>query len=78
MRHDNTHDKAVVCFGEFEVKDIETEVSIDLSVGYYLKVIETDAFSKVEPFCFDLPLNSDSNELYGLKVIGNIHNKEGE
>lgn len=66
-------DLVQVCFGEFGVIDIETEVITDTVHGWYLKVIPTDEISKMEPFCNDMPLNEQWIGTLDTEVIGNIY-----
>lgn len=69
MLNNHAWDLAKVCFGEFGVRDFETEEIVDVAIGIYLKTIETDETSKIEPFCWDVQLNKNIIENTNLKVI---------
>jgi uncharacterized phage protein (TIGR01671 family) len=73
QRNNNPKDLAQVCFGEFPVYEMESEEVIDKAVGWYLKVIPTDALSKMEPFCYDSIISNYWNKNTNAKVIGNIY-----
>lgn len=73
QQNNNLLDLVQVCFGEFGVRVIEDEEVIDNAVGWYCKVIKTDALSDVEPFCYDMPLNGFWIEKLESIVIGNIY-----
>lgn len=67
--NNNDLDLVKVCFGEFPVYDINTEEVTDMAVGWYRKVIKTDALSECEPFCYDMPLNESWIELLQIEVV---------
>ncbi|MGL5153098.1 MAG: hypothetical protein ACRC7N_21265 [Clostridium sp.] len=69
MLNDNKKDLAKVCFGEFGVRNIETEEIVDYVIGFYLKTIDTDELSKIEPFCWDIQLNKNIIQNTNLKVM---------
>lgn len=71
MLNDNKEDLAKVCFGEFGVRNIETEEIVDCVVGFYLKTIETDVMSTIEPFCWDMQINRTIIQNTNLKVRKN-------
>lgn len=73
VENNDKTDLVQVCFGEFEVRSIATEKVIDKTVGWYLKVIPTDTISKLEPFCYDAPLNNYWIKRLDIKAIGNIY-----
>lgn len=73
MQNDNRLDLVQVCFGEFGVRDIDTEDVVDKVVGFYTRVIPTDAISQMAPFCYDMQLNDFWIKKLGSKVIGNIY-----
>lgn len=73
MQNDNIIDLVQVCFGEFGVRDIDTEDVVDKVVGFYTRVIPTDAISQMAPFCYDMQLNDFWIKKLGSKVIGNIY-----
>lgn len=68
MLNDNKEDLAKVCFGEFGVRNIETEEIVDYVTGFYLKTIETDVMSTIEPFCWDMQINRTIIKHTNLKV----------
>lgn len=69
MLNNNENDLAKVCFGEFGVRNRETEEIVDYVVGFYLKTIETDVLSTVEPFCYDMQLTRKVIWDTDMKVI---------
>lgn len=71
--HDNPNDLAVIQFGEFSCVDIEFEEKVDRVIGWHYKPLETDAISKLEPFCWELQMNELWVKANGMEVIGNIH-----
>ena len=71
--NDNPMDLVKAVFGEFVVIDIETERRIDTVIGWHYEVIPTDELSKIEPFCFAMPLTAHYVEVCSMEVIGNIH-----
>ena len=73
IQNNNKADLVQVCFGEFGIRSLETGIVIDKSVGWYLKVLPTDAISKLAPFCYDMPINNYWIERLSTKVIGNIY-----
>lgn len=73
MLNNNKLDLVQICFGEFGVRDIETEVAIDGAVGWYMKPIKTDKLSTIAPFCYDSVLNDFWIKRTQAKVIGNIY-----
>lgn len=66
-------DLAEVCFGEFKCIDMETESATDTVIGWYYKVIPTDALSQVEPFSLPFQMNEHWAKACSYEVIGNIH-----
>lgn len=72
-QNSNDKDLVEVCYGEFGVRSLETEEVIDNICGWNLKVVETDGLSKIEPFCYDTPLNGFWIEKLGIEVVGNIY-----
>lgn len=73
MQNDNIIDLVQVCFGEFGVRDVDTTDVVDKVVGFYRRVIPTDAISQMAPFCYDMQLNDFWIKKLGSKVIGNIY-----
>ena len=71
QNHNNPLDLTEVKFGEFGVIDAETEGVVDNVIGWYTKVIPTDALSKCEPFCLDMPLTEYYIKRNEAEVIGN-------
>lgn len=72
MCHGNKKDLCKVCFGEFKVIDIENMVAVDIVQGWYYKPLKTDALSKCEPFCYEMPLTNYYLERMEAEVVGNI------
>lgn len=70
--HGNDRDLAKVVFGKFYVIDVETLRRVDEVIGWHTEVIETDALSKCEPFCFPMPLTDFYIERSEFEVCGNI------
>ena len=70
--HGNNKDLSKVVFGEFSVIDVEMEEPVEEVVGWHIEVIETDALSKLEPFCLPMPLNDFYINRGELEVIGNV------
>ncbi len=71
--HGNPNDIYQVCFGEFDVMNLEDETITDKVVGWYVKVIPTeDVLSMLAPFNADMPLNEIWVENCGLEAIGNV------
>lgn len=73
IQNNNKVDLAQVCWGEFNIRSLETERVIDKSVGWYLKVLSIDPISTLVPFCYDRPINNYWIERLNIKVIGNIY-----
>lgn len=69
MMNNNDFDLAEICFGEFGVRDLATGEIVDTVIGFYLRTIETDETSKIEPFCRDVQLNKNIIQYTKLKVI---------
>jgi len=75
--NNNTEDLVEVKFGQFGVIDVETESVVDNALGWYSKVIPTDEISKLEPYCFDMPLTEWYISNCSCEIIDNIYeNKE--
>ena len=72
MCRGNKKDLCKVCFGEFKVIDIEDMVAVDIVQGWYYKPLKTDALSKCEPFCYEMPLTNYYLERMEAEVVGNI------
>jgi len=71
--NEDPKDLSEVRFGEFKVRCIETEEAIDHAVGWFIKPIATDAFSRLAPFYYEMPLNSHHIGYCKMEVIGNAH-----
>lgn len=76
MCHGNKKDLCKVCFGEFKVIDIEDMVAVDIVQGWYYKPLKTDALSKCEPFCYEMPLTNYYLERMEAEVVGNIFDNQ--
>lgn len=72
MCHGNSEDLVKVVFGEFGVRNIETGSIVDKAIGWHYEVIQTDAISKCEPFCWSMPLTKDYIERCEMKVVDNL------
>ena len=72
MCHGNPDDLVKVAYGEFDVVSIETEEIVDRAIGWHYEVVPTDALSKMEPFCYPMPLNQQNIKQCGMEVIGNM------
>lgn len=70
--HKNDDDLVRVVFGEFSVIDVDTLETVDRVAGWHTEVIETDALSKCEPFCFPMPLTDFYIKRSEFEVFGNI------
>ena len=71
MCHGNSEDLVKVVFGEFGVRNIETGSIVDKVIGWHYEVIQTDAISKCEPFCWSMPLTKDYIERCEAEVVDN-------
>lgn len=71
MCHGNSEDLVKVVFGEFGVRNIETGSIVDKAIGWHYEVIQTDAISKCEPFCWSMPLTKDYIERCEMEVVDN-------
>lgn len=71
MCHGNSEDLVKVVFGEFGVRNIETGSIVDKVIGWHYEVIQTDAISKCEPFCWPMPLTKDYIERCEAEVVDN-------
>lgn len=72
MGNGNKDELYQVCFGKFGVIDMETGDVTDNAVGWYSKTIETkDPLSRIEPFCYDFPLDTFWIDKCQLEVIDN-------
>lgn len=77
MCHGNSEDLVKTVFGEFGVRNIETGHIVDKVVGWHYEIIQTDAISRCEPFCYSMPLTKYYIDRCEMEVIGNIFdNKE--
>lgn len=77
MCHGNSEDLVKVAFREFGVRNIETGSIVDKVIGWHYEVIQTDAISKCEPFCWSMPLTEYYIDRCEMEVVGNIFdNKE--
>ena len=72
MCHGNPDDLVKAVYEEFDVVSIETEEIVDRAIGWHYEVVPTDALSKMEPFCYPMPLNQQNIKQCGMEVIGNI------
>ena len=72
-RNNNSKDIVQVAFGKFPVIDTETESEVDEVIGWYCKVIHTDALSRIRPFCLPMPLTDYYIDRYDMEIIENIH-----
>ena len=72
MCHGNPKDLVKVAFGEFGVRNIETGSIVDKVIGWHYEVIQTDAISRCEPFCWSMPLIKDYIDRCEMEVVGNI------
>lgn len=73
QRNSNPKDIVIVTFGKFPIIDTETESEVDEAIGWYCKVIPTDALSKIRPFCLPMPLTDYYIDGCNIKIISNIH-----
>lgn len=71
MCHGNSEDLVKVVFGEFGVRNIETGSIVDKAIGWHYEVIQTDAISKSEPFCWSMSLTKDYIERCEMEVVDN-------
>lgn len=69
MCHGNPNDLVKVVFGEFGVRNAETGTVVDKVIGWHYEVIPTDEISRIEPFCYSMPLTKDYVELCELEVV---------
>lgn len=69
----NKKDLCIVCFGEFGCIDIDSESAVDTVIGWYYKLIETDALSKTEPFCLPIQINKLILSLTKAEICGSVH-----
>ena len=69
----NKKDLCIVCFGEFGCIDIDSESVVDTVIGWYYKLIETDALSKTEPFCLPIQINKLILSLTKAEICGSVH-----
>ena len=69
----NKKDLCIVCFGEFGCIDFDSESSVDTVIGWYYKLIETDALSKTEPFCLPIQINKLILSLMKAEICGSVH-----
>ena len=77
MCHENPEDLVKVAFGEFGVRNIGTGSIVDKAIGWYYEVVQTDAISRCEPFCWSMPLTEYYIDRCEMEVVGNIFdNKE--
>lgn len=72
MCHGNPKDLVKVLFGEFGVRDIETDSIVDKVVGWHYEIIPTDEISRCEPFCWSMPLTEYYIDRCEMEVVGNI------
>lgn len=72
MCRGNSEDLVKVAFGEFGVRNIETGSIVDKVIGWHYEVIQTDAISRCEPFCWSMPLIKDYIDRCEMEVVGNI------
>ncbi|MDE5564120.1 MAG: YopX family protein [Oscillospiraceae bacterium] len=71
--NNNNVDLHQVVFGKFGVIDVETESPVDNCIGWYCKVLPTDALSKYLPFCLPTPLTDYYISRCSFEVVGNIY-----
>ena len=69
MCHGNSEDLVKVAFGEFGVRNIETGSIVDKVIGWHYEVIQTDAISRCEPFCWSMPLTEDYIDRCEMEVV---------
>lgn len=72
MGHGNPKDLAKAVFGKFGVRDIETGSIVDEVFGWHYEIIQTDAISRCEPFCWSMPLTKDYIDRCEMEVVGSI------
>ena len=70
MLNNNKNDLAKVCFGEFGVRNIETEEIVDYVIGFYLKTIETD-IKNCKKFLTVYGFNSDEISPFKISEMTN-------
>ena len=71
MCHGNPDDLVKAVFGEFGVRNIETGSIVDKTIGWHYEVIQIDAISRCEPFCWSMPLTKDYIERCEMEVVEN-------
>ena len=72
--NNNPLDLVKAVFGAFTVIDMETESTVDGVFGWHYEVIPTaDPLSKVEPFCYSMPLTDYYIDRCGMVIVGNVH-----
>lgn len=70
--HGNKNELCNVVLGGFYIIDVETLEKVEYVNGWHTEVIPTDALSKTEPFCLDMPLSDFYIERSEFEVISNI------
>ena len=71
MCHGNPAELVRATFGEFGVTDLETETVTDEVIGWHYEVIYTDELSRIEPFCYSMPLTKEYITRLEMEVVEN-------
>ena len=71
MCHGNPAELVRATFGEFGVTDLETETVTDEVIGWNYEVIYTDELSRIEPFCYSMPLTKEYITRLEMEVVEN-------
>lgn len=69
----NKEDLHKIEFGQFGIRDFDTDEIVDFATGWYFKILENDIFSNISPMCYPVPLNTYWINKIDIKVIGNIY-----
>lgn len=69
MRNDNMMDLVKICYGEFDVIELEGYRSVDTVKGWYCDVVQTDEISFNKPFNTRLPLNDFYIEYCNMEIV---------
>lgn len=71
MCHGNPVELVRATFGEFRVINLETETVTDEVIGWHYEVIYTDELSRIEPFCYSMPLTKEYVTRLEMEVVEN-------
>ena len=69
MRNGDRMELVKICYGEFDVIELENYRSVDSVKGWYCDVLITDEISLMRPYNTRLPLNNFYIEHWNMEIV---------